>query len=175
MPENARKLRHETEGSCEEVTKYHEGNLRKCQHKTQKESKSKKDVSSSEVKVLLLQDVSCKRALIFSSVNSGYKITHCVNNVSGEGLAVDEVKKKCFDCKILMRDAEHQEGTVRAEQNLPAPGADAPRSHSVPHLISEVVLDNQERTTQMLTQIPSAFAQFHLHLKKDVHWKLFYD
>ena len=63
------------------------------------DSKIKKNLSNSEVEVLL-QEVGDKRH-IFSSVSSGYKavnktntwnaITHAVNAVSGEGHRTDEV------------------------------------------------------------------------------------
>ena len=72
------------------------------------DAKRKKNVSNSEVEILL-QEVSAKRNILFSSVSSGYKavnktdawnaITHAVNAVSGEGRRTEEVKKKWFDLK----------------------------------------------------------------------------
>lgn len=63
-----------------EVTKrYHKGKLRECQNKNLKtehrNKNAKKNFSSSEAEVLL-QEVSQKQAIIFSSFNSEYKITN---------------------------------------------------------------------------------------------------
>lgn len=72
------------------------------------DAKRKKNFSNAEVEVLL-QEVTKKRLILFSSVSSGCKvtekkdawnaITHAVNVVSGEKRTAEEVKKKWFDLK----------------------------------------------------------------------------
>ena len=70
--------------------------------------KRKKNFSSSEVEVLL-QEITQRKKIIFSSLSAGCTntnkkeaweaVTRAVDAVSGEGRTIEDVKKKWFDLK----------------------------------------------------------------------------
>ncbi len=80
----------------------------KAKSKSAAQQVRKKNFTSSEVEVLL-QEITRRKKIIFSSISAGYTntnkkeaweaVTNAVDEVSGEGRTTEEVKKKRFDLK----------------------------------------------------------------------------
>lgn len=91
-----------TAGLCVAATQ------RKQQHAVGAQVKRKQNFSSSELEVLL-QEITRRKNIIFSSLSAGCTNTNkkeawgavwrAVDAVSGEGRTIEEVKKKWFDLK----------------------------------------------------------------------------